>query len=657
MLRYHLFSPGGNLTALVDEPVSPFLRVDTAATIMAHDPTIEQVGFIVPPDNQSHDFVLEMMGGELCVNAARSAALFQAQRSGKKEVVFKLSGSSVLVKAMFVDGKDNLILPSSLLIAITIIPEGKLVVLQGITFIITEDLRVLEDPRKVITKYDDGLVPAIGVIHVEKRSEDQLTIKPWVWVRGTGTFLPESACGSGSIAACLAQQNHVSTFTVRQPSGSVYEIILEQCATGLASISIGGLVDYIGEETFLNTYKSSVISAICRHYLPNFMAPCLYCGNNPTSHRLTWFNTFTVVLMTPFNRYLATSRIGQFFNWLTEVALFGMLHSFRLVGLVKFYNKKDDCTIARARALWDDAELRGIKMEGATFLGKQIDFYRAVLKGKQLYFNGLPRPEQSDSTALLWMDDKGILKEKLLAAQLPVAAGGSFSDYETLLAVFQTLQKPVIIKPRLGSRGRHTTTCIYTEAELRQAFGVAKQLCNWVVMEEHLYGGVYRGTMIGGKLRGVLGANPPRIIGDGTHTIADLVALQNASKPTGVKDIKINQATLEFLLRNGYVLETVLPAGTVIDLTEKVGVSYGGSSFEITSEVHPDVVVALEKAAAVVGDVLLGFDFIIPDVTKSPAEQKWGIIECNAVPFINLHHYPLLGKPNNVAKYVWEMVE
>ncbi|KKQ85683.1 MAG: hypothetical protein UT09_C0044G0001, partial [Parcubacteria group bacterium GW2011_GWF2_38_8] len=30
-------------------------------------------------------------------------------------------------------------------------------------------------------------------------------------------------------------------------------------------------------------------------------------------------------------------------------------------------------------------------------------------------------------------------------------------------------------------------------------------------------------------------------------------------------------------------------------------------------------------------------------------EQHCGIIECNSLPFIDLHHYPLFGKPNNVA--------
>ena len=37
-------------------------------------------------------------------------------------------------------------------------------------------------------------------------------------------------------------------------------------------------------------------------------------------------------------------------------------------------------------------------------------------------------------------------------------------------------------------------------------------------------------------------------------------------------------------------------------------------------------------------------DFIIEDITKSwKEEQHCGIIECNSLPFIDLHHYPLFG--------------
>ena len=52
----------------------------------------------------------------------------------------------------------------------------------------------------------------------------------------------------------------------------------------------------------------------------------------------------------------------------------------------------------------------------------------------------------------------------------------------------------------------------------------------------------------------------------------------------------------------------------------------------------------------------VGFDFIIPNISKSWQEQKCGFIEVNSLPFINLHHDPLLGQPINVAAKVWDMV-
>ncbi len=385
-------------------------------------------------------------------------------------------------------------------------------------------------------------------------------------------------------------------------------------------------------------------------------AKCLYCGNNPVPHTLTWVNSTLVVVMTPFNYFLATSLFGRFFNWLTDLVLYGMLHSFRLVGLVRFYADRKKCTIARANVLWEDAERRGIPMEGAEFMGRPIDFYRAKINDKTLYFNGLPRPKKVDNRALVWMDDKAILKTRLREAGLPAPQGGGFSNFEMARAWFATASKPVIVKPRLGSRGRHTTTFIYTEDQLREAFTIAKQLCHWVVVEEHLVGSVYRGTMIDGRLRGVLGGDPPRVTGDGVKTIAELVTIKNTLKVAPVKDIPVTPVTLDFLARSGYTLGTVLPAGTTIDMTEKIGVSYGGSSYEITDETHPAIKEVLEAAAKVVGDPLIGFDFIIADVTKDPGGQKWGIIECNGVPFINLHHMPLIGKTNNVAQYVWDMI-
>lgn len=384
---------------------------------------------------------------------------------------------------------------------------------------------------------------------------------------------------------------------------------------------------------------------------------CLYCGNNPTPHQLTWLSQSLVIVMNPIGKKISSIGFSRLFSKFTDLffkATFGVLNLF---GSIKENTDKNKAVSWRGKALWDEAERKGIPFKSFVVWNKPVDLYEAVIKGKKIKFNGLPRPPHNESGSDWWLDDKATLKKKLQQAGIPVAQGGAFTRFEPLKQMFQTLRKPVIIKPRIGSRGRHTTTHISTEEELKKAFDCAKQLCHWVVMEEHLIGSVYRGTMIDGKFTGNLRGDPPRVAGDGIHTIEELVKIKNANRNPQVSEVHLHNAHNEFLARTGKKITDILPTGETIDLLEKIGISYGGYSAEVTDITHPDIKPILEAAAAVVKDPMIGFDFIIEDISRSPHEQIWGIIECNGVPFINLHHYPVEGKPNPVAKYVWEFVE
>lgn len=234
--------------------------------------------------------------------------------------------------------------------------------------------------------------------------------------------------------------------------------------------------------------------------------------------------------------------------------------------------------------------------------------------------------------------------------------------------------KPVIVKPRAGSRGRHSTTFVYTLEDLKQAYKIAKKLCFWVIVEEQLMGPVFRATLINYELCGVLRGDPPQIIGDGAHNIEELITIKNSQPHPGVKDVIIDEGMEKFIERqisvklkakseklwslpaaNSYF--NYIPAlGEIIQLSEKIGVNYGGSSSEDFEICHPDNKELFIRAAKVLGDPVVGFDFIIPDITKSWKEQNCGFIEANSLPFINLHHDPLLGAPRNVAAKVWEMM-
>lgn len=388
-------------------------------------------------------------------------------------------------------------------------------------------------------------------------------------------------------------------------------------------------------------------------------------------HRLYWYEESLNILFTPIRQKLIYNPCSR---WLKKFIIppFSafLFYCAKFFGILRLRADRTACKVRRAQVLWEEAEKRGIAMSEVLLFGKPIDVYVAERLNNQpigqsanqhisqrgIIFSGLPRPQGYDNRWLELMDDKFLLKQKLRAANFPVPRGGSVTGTAAALKIFGRIDKPAIVKPRAGSRGRHTTTFIYSEADLRRAVKIAQQLCHWVIVEEQLTGPIFRATVIGGKLAGVLRGDEPQITGDGQHKISELIGIKNPRSHPGVKDIIIDDAMELFLSRQNLDINSVPYSGRLVSLSEKIGVNYGGSSSEDYEICHPDNKELFLRAAAVVGDPIVGFDFIIPNITRSFREQKCGFIEANSLPFINLHHDPLLGSPRNAAALVWDLV-
>lgn len=327
-----------------------------------------------------------------------------------------------------------------------------------------------------------------------------------------------------------------------------------------------------------------------------------------------------------------------------------------------FSDKPDDKDTLRTKCFWEEAIRRGIKMK-EFHLGPIRNGFVAEYKRKIIIFDGLPRPGIKESPALKWMDNKGIMKEKFKREGLPVANGGVAFTKKKALEIFNGLQKPkkpVITKPNLGSRSRHTMIHINTPEDLMVGFKKAKKLSPLVVIEEELRGYLFRGTLIGGKLVGVVKRDQPEVIGDGTHTLQELLEEENKRperKGPIFHKIIVDKETEVELKRENITMGDTPQIGRVVTFSQKTSRNCGGTTTEVTDIVHPENVKMLEHVGEFLKDPLVGVDFIMEDITKSwRGEQHSGIIECNSLPFIDLHHYPLFGKPNNVAAKLWDLV-
>ncbi|MFA5778129.1 MAG: hypothetical protein WC870_01410 [Candidatus Paceibacterota bacterium] len=322
-------------------------------------------------------------------------------------------------------------------------------------------------------------------------------------------------------------------------------------------------------------------------------------------------------------------------------------------------DKPDEKDTWRTKCFWDEAIRRGIKMR-EFHLGPIKDGFVAEYKDKTIIFDGLPRPGVEESNSLKWMDNKGTMKTKFLKEGLPVAPGGVAFTKRSALKIFNNIKKPVITKPNLGSRSRHTMIHINTLEDLMVGFKKAKKLSPLVVIEEELRGYLFRGTLVGGKLVGVVKRDQPEVTGDGIHTLRELMEKENErperAGPIFHKIIVDKETEIE-LKRENITMNDIPEKGRVVTFSQKTSRGCGGTTTEVTNIVHPDNIEMLEHVGRFLKDPLVGVDFIIEDITKSwKEEQHCGIIECNSLPFIDLHHYVMFGKPNNVASKLWDLV-
>ncbi len=391
---------------------------------------------------------------------------------------------------------------------------------------------------------------------------------------------------------------------------------------------------------------------------------CPDCGPIPVIH---WVERWSVIIdwaCTPFYQFV--DAVLAFFHPLLKLvpwqssgpAVFRILTAFHL-GTVR--SALDDMDNARTRAMWESATARGIVVKEFRLLGRpQASFFTAEWNGSVRTFEGLPRPAGSIEEPLEWLDDKWLVKKKFSAAGVPVARGGACVRFAKARELFRELRCPVIVKPHIGSRSRHTFVHVTSEETLRTSFLSAKKLSPWVIVEEELEGPVFRGTLVGGRLIGIVSRDPAHVTGDGTHTVRELVEEEN-KKPMRqgpvYHHIPIDEEGTETLKKQGYVWESVPQKGVRVAINNKVTRTLGATMIDVTDETHPDTVAMLEAAGGVLNVSLVGIDFIVGDITRSWKEQeRCGVIECNSLPFIDLHHYPVSGTPRDVAGALWELV-
>jgi cyanophycin synthetase len=221
---------------------------------------------------------------------------------------------------------------------------------------------------------------------------------------------------------------------------------------------------------------------------------------------------------------------------------------------------------------------------------------------------------------------------------------------------------PVVTKPYNGNHGRGISIRLTADEEVRQGFVVAREHSRSIIVETCLDGDDHRLLVVNGELVAATRRTPGHVVGDGEHTVAQLVELVNQDPRRGVGHekvltrLEVDAQALKMLDRAGLTPASVPEAGQVVYLRSTANLSTGGTATDVTDVIHPDNREMAERAVRAIGLDVGGVDFLSTDITQSYRKIGGGICEVNAAPGFRMHVAPSEGTPRDVAGPVIDML-
>jgi cyanophycin synthetase len=260
--------------------------------------------------------------------------------------------------------------------------------------------------------------------------------------------------------------------------------------------------------------------------------------------------------------------------------------------------------------------------------------------------------------------DKEMTNRILDDVGIPVPRSAIVYDADEAVAEAESMGYPVVLKPSDGNHGRGVCINLADEAAVRHCFplAAAESRSESVMVETFVSGKDFRILVVNNAVIAVAERVPAHVIGDGAHTVRQLVEITNADPRRGLDHAKIltrisiDEQTLSVLEHQGLTLDDVPSPGQFVQLKLTGNMSTGGTSIDRTDEIHPDTAEIAREAAMVLGLDVAGIDLITADITLPLKETGGEIVEVNAGPGFRMHTHPTEGHSRHVGRAVVDML-
>ncbi|MFS9197939.1 bifunctional glutamate--cysteine ligase GshA/glutathione synthetase GshB [Streptococcus vestibularis] len=294
-----------------------------------------------------------------------------------------------------------------------------------------------------------------------------------------------------------------------------------------------------------------------------------------------------------------------------------------------------------------DAIQKGIHFE---ILDEQDQFLKLWHKDHVEYVKNGNMTSKDNYVVPLAMANKTVTKKILADAGFPVPAGDEFTSLEQGLAYYPLIKdKQIVVKPKSTNFGLGIS--IFQEPasldNYQKALEIAFAEDTAVLVEEFIPGTEYRFFILDGRCEAVLLRVAANVVGDGKHTIRELVAQKNANPLRGrdhrspLEIIALGDIEQLMLTQQGYTPDDILPEGKKVNLRRNSNISTGGDSIDVTEIMDSSYQELAAAMATSMGAWACGVDLIIPDKTQPASKENphCTCIELNFNPSMYMHTY------------------
>ncbi|WP_303013761.1 bifunctional glutamate--cysteine ligase GshA/glutathione synthetase GshB, partial [Rodentibacter pneumotropicus] len=317
------------------------------------------------------------------------------------------------------------------------------------------------------------------------------------------------------------------------------------------------------------------------------------------------------------------------------------------------------------QALMFDAIQKGLKVE----ILDERDQFLSLQYGDHIEYvkNGNMTSHDRYISPLI-MENKVVTKKVLAKAGFNVPQSVEFTDIESAVKNFPLFEnRAVVIKPKSTNFGLGITIFqhgVQNRDDFAKAVEIAFCEDKEIMVEDYLVGTEYRFFVLGDQTLAVLLRVPANVIGDGVHSIKELVEMKNDhplrgdGSRTPLKKIVLGDIEKLQLKEQGWTIDSIPPRDLIVQLRANSNISTGGDSIDMTDQMHESYKKIAVEISNAIGAAVCGVDLIIPDSEK-PAEphlKSWGVIEANFNPMMMMHIFPYAGQSRRVTLDVLKML-